>query len=96
MSLNAVVIGIAIATMIRTGMRVHMNSTSILSLNLVGTRLYTVALSGKGGGKLRSGVELEICVPSDDTQRIQETHIAIGHILCELVEDALFPIESGE
>ncbi len=53
--------------------------------------LRTLALAGKGGGKLASRVELAIVVPSDDTQRIQEAHIAIGHALAELVEDALFP-----
>lgn len=54
-------------------------------------RLRTLALTGKGGGKLAGRVELAVVVPSDDTQRIQEAHIAIGHVLAELVEDALFP-----
>jgi D-sedoheptulose 7-phosphate isomerase len=54
--------------------------------------LRSVALTGKGGGKLAGRVELAIVVPSDDTQRIQEAHIAIGHALAELVEDALFPV----
>jgi len=54
--------------------------------------LRTLALAGKGGGKLASRVELAIVVPSDDTQRIQEAHLAIGHLLAELVEDALFPV----
>ena len=56
--------------------------------------LFTVALSGMNGGKLAGAVDLEIRVPSHDTQRIQETHITIGHILCQLVEDAIFPLES--
>jgi len=54
--------------------------------------LRTLALAGRGGGKLASRVELAIVVPSDDTQRIQEAHIAIGHALATLVEDALFPV----
>jgi D-sedoheptulose 7-phosphate isomerase len=54
--------------------------------------LRTLALAGKGGGKLAGRVELAVVVPSDDTQRIQEAHIAIGHVLAELVEDALFPV----
>jgi len=54
--------------------------------------LATLALVGKGGGKLAGRVELAVVVPSDDTQRIQEAHIAIGHALAELVEDALFPV----
>lgn len=54
--------------------------------------LRTLALVGKGGGKLAGRVELAVVVPSDDTQRIQEAHIAIGHALAQLVEDALFPV----
>jgi len=53
--------------------------------------LRTIALTGRGGGKLAGRVELALVVPSDDTQRIQESHIAIGHALAELVDDALFP-----
>ncbi len=50
----------------------------------------TVGLTGAGGGKLAPLVDLAIVVPSDDTQRIQECHITIGHVLCQLVEEALF------
>ena len=49
----------------------------------------TVAWCG-AGGKLRGEVDLAIAVPSRDTQRIQECHIAMGHILCGLVEAELF------
>lgn len=51
----------------------------------------TVGLLGKGGGKLRSLVELPLVVPSDDTQRVQESHIAIGHAIAEVVDALLFP-----
>ncbi len=53
-------------------------------------KLVTVGLTGKTGGKLRSAVDHCICIPSDQTPRIQEGHILTGHILCELVEEALF------
>jgi len=53
--------------------------------------LTTVGLVGKDGGKLAPLVDCAIVVPSDDTQRIQESHITIGHALCELVDEALFP-----
>jgi D-sedoheptulose 7-phosphate isomerase len=53
--------------------------------------LRTVGLLGKGGGKLASLVELPLVVPSSDTQRIQECHIAIGHAIAELVDELLFP-----
>lgn len=52
--------------------------------------LRTIAFTGRGGGKLAAAVDLALVVPSDDTQRIQESHIAIGHALAELVDDALF------
>lgn len=55
--------------------------------------LSTIAWTGKGGGALAAAVDLAIVVPSDDTQRIQEAHIAIGHAIAELVDDALFPRE---
>jgi len=53
--------------------------------------LQTVGLIGKDGGKLAPLVDCAIVVPSGDTQRIQESHITIGHALCELVDEALFP-----
>lgn len=53
-------------------------------------RLATVGLTGRTGGKLASAVDYCICIPSDQTPRIQEAHILTGHILCELVEETLF------
>jgi len=55
--------------------------------------LATIGLTGRGGGKLAGCVDVPIVVASDRTPRIQETHIAIIHVLCELVDDALFPEE---
>jgi len=52
--------------------------------------LCTVALTGRTGGNLKNTVEYCICAPSDDTPRIQECHILIGHIISELVEQAIF------
>ncbi len=56
--------------------------------------LATIGLTGKGGGKLAARVDVPIVAASDVTARIQETHIAILHVLCELVDEALFP-ENG-
>jgi D-sedoheptulose 7-phosphate isomerase len=53
--------------------------------------LVTVALTGAAGNRLAEVAELCIRVPSDDTPRVQEGHMLIGHILCELVERELFP-----
>ncbi|HUB01922.1 MAG TPA: D-sedoheptulose 7-phosphate isomerase, partial [Terriglobales bacterium] len=52
--------------------------------------LVTIGLTGGTGEKLRKAVEMCICIPSDETPRIQEGHILTGHILCELIEEALF------
>ncbi len=49
-----------------------------------------IALTGKGGGKMASLCDILLNVPSEDTPRIQECHIMIGHILCEIVETTLF------
>ena len=50
----------------------------------------TICLLGSGGGKLKGECDLSITVPSDNVQRIQESHITIGHILCEITERELF------
>ncbi len=53
-------------------------------------KLITIVLTGKGGVKLKKITDYCICVPSVDTPRIQEIHITIGHIICEIVERLLF------
>ncbi len=50
----------------------------------------TIGLLGKTGGKLKELVDHPLVVPSDNTARIQEAHILIGHILCQLIEESLF------
>ena len=49
----------------------------------------TIGLTGHGGGKMKDCVDICIVVPSDDTARIQEVHITIGHIICEIIEQDL-------
>ncbi len=51
--------------------------------------LRTVGLAGRDGGPLAALVDVALVVPSDDTARVQECHITLGHILCDLVEEAL-------
>lgn len=46
----------------------------------------TIGLLGKDGGKMKNAADISIVVPSECTARIQEAHIMIGHILCELAE----------
>ena len=68
-------------------------STSGNSVNVVNAvrkaaelGITTVGLTGEEGGKLKGLVDILIAVPSSNTPRIQEVHITIGHIICELVE----------
>ncbi len=53
-------------------------------------KMTTIAFLGKDGGKSKDMVDLAIIVPSDDTQRIQEGHITIGHIIFQEVEQEIF------
>ncbi len=49
-------------------------------------RMKTVGFLGKDGGKIKKAVEIPLIISSNDTARIQEAHILIGHIICEIVE----------
>jgi len=70
-------------------------STSGNSINIIKgimiakeKKAITVCFSGKSGGKLGKVCDLTIQVPSDNTARIQEMHILIGHIICEMIDEA--------
>lgn len=52
--------------------------------------LKTIAFTGLKGDKFASKTDYAFIVPSDDTPRIQETHITLGHVLCQMVEEILF------
>jgi D-sedoheptulose 7-phosphate isomerase len=52
--------------------------------------IISVGLLGKTGGKLKSECDYSVCVPSENIQRIQESHITIGHILCEITEREIY------
>ncbi len=72
-------------------------STSGNSANIVkafevanGKNITTISLTGMDGGKLNKISDYILKVPSSDTPRIQESHILLGHIICELVESKLF------
>ena len=52
--------------------------------------VHVVCLLGKGGGAMKNTSKVEIIVPSDNTPRIQEAHLMILHIICELVDEELF------
>ena len=72
-------------------------STSGNSLNIINAfqsakekGITTVALTGRDGGKMAKMADIAIVVPSHDTPRIQESHILIGHILCDIIEKEIF------
>lgn len=72
-------------------------STSGNSLNVIkavemahSKGIKVIALLGGSGGKLKSRVDLAIVIPSANTQRIQEGHITVAHIICELTEEELY------
>ena len=52
--------------------------------------IVTVGLTGAAGGRLREFSHVCVCIPSDNTQHIQEAHLAVEHIICHLVERLLF------
>lgn len=74
------------------GLSTSGNSNNILrafdEANTLG--MITVGFTGETGGKLKEKCAYLLNVPSADTPRIQETHIMLGHIICELVEEKLF------
>ena len=86
--------------LVRPGDVLLLLTTSGLSPNLLravpearARGAYTVALTGDGECALAPLVDLRVAVPSADTQRIQETHIAIGHVICTLVEGMMAATE---
>ncbi len=69
------------------------NSNNIINAAKVAREkeMITIGLTGESGGQLSKHCHYLINVPSSDTPRIQEAHILIGHIICELTEAELFP-----
>ncbi|MCK5504045.1 MAG: D-sedoheptulose 7-phosphate isomerase [Thermodesulfovibrionia bacterium] len=53
-------------------------------------KLKTIAFTGEKGDKLASRCDYVFAVPSSNTPRVQETHIVLGHVLCQMVEEILF------
>ncbi len=74
------------------------NSQNIIKAFEVAKRknITTVALTGRDGGKMAKMADISLIVPSYETPRIQESHILIGHILCDIIEKELFGDGIGE
>lgn len=78
---------------ILVGISTSGNSTNVVKALEVANELgmITVAMTGETGGKMKDVSKFLINIPSKDTPRIQECHILLGHILCQLVEENVFP-----
>lgn len=65
------------------------NSANVVkaALKARDTGMHTIAFTGEGGGKLQDICDITLAIPSKVTARIQEMHILVGHIICELVEE---------
>lgn len=78
-------------------------STSGNSVNIIKAfesakkkNITTVALTGRDGGEMAKLADIAIVVPSNSTPRIQESHILIGHIICDIIEKEIFGEGVGE
>ncbi|MFY7963868.1 MAG: D-sedoheptulose 7-phosphate isomerase [Chitinophagaceae bacterium] len=84
--------GIGVKGDVLIGLSTSGNSINILKAFEVANKMdiKTIAFTGNDGGKMKDESNILLNVPSIDTPRIQESHIMIGHIICELVEERLF------
>ena len=76
---------------VAVGISTSGNSPSVVQAVICARRLglFTIALTGRSGGQLHGLVDALIAVPSEETPRIQECHILVGHALCDAVEQAV-------
>lgn len=76
------------------GLSTSGNSKNILNAfeTAKAKEMVTIGFTGASGGKLKSLTDFLINVPSEDTPRIQESHILLGHIICQLVEEQYFKL----
>ncbi|MEI8204361.1 MAG: D-sedoheptulose 7-phosphate isomerase [Bacteroidota bacterium] len=75
------------------GLSTSGNSTNIIKALEVAKNqnLICIGMTGSKGGKMKDSCDYLLAMPSGDTPRVQEAHILVGHILCQLVESAIFP-----
>lgn len=84
--------GICVKGDVLVGLSTSGNSKNILNAFATAKEMgvITIGMTGASGGKMKEAGDYLINVPSSDTPRIQESHIMIGHIICELVEANIF------
>jgi len=90
--------GMGVANDLFIGISTSGNSKNILNAikSAKAKSIFTVALVGRDGGEMARIADLCIIIPSNDTPRIQESHILIGHILCDIIEKEIFANGVGE
>jgi D-sedoheptulose 7-phosphate isomerase len=76
---------------VAVGISTSGNSRSVIEALVVARQMgvYTIGLTGASGGRMRELVDVLIAAPTNETPRIQECHILVGHALCDAVEQAL-------
>lgn len=81
---------LAVAGDAAVGISTSGNSPSVIEAIAVARKMgvYTIGLTGAAGGRMRGLVDVLIAAPSNETPRIQECHILVGHALCDAVEQA--------
>jgi len=84
--------GIGKAGDVLVGLSTSGNSTNIVNAFQIAREkgMISIAFTGASGGKLKDLSDHLINIPSDDTPRIQESHITVGHIICQFVEEIYF------
>ena len=78
---------------ILVGLSTSGNSMNVVNAIIAGNKkgMKTISMTGQSGGKLKDISNLIIQIPSEDTPRIQECHMLLGHAICEIVEREMFP-----
>lgn len=89
---SRIIKGIGHAGDVLVGLSTSGNSKNIIKAFEVAKEkgMITIGFTGSTGGQLKDHSDYLINIPSDDTPRIQESHITIGHIICQLVEEKYF------
>lgn len=84
--------GVGVKGDVLVGLSTSGNSANVVNAFVTAKEMgmSTVGITGLSGGKMKIYSDYLLNVPSDDTPRIQESHILIGHIICELIEKDLF------
>ena len=90
---SRIVDGIGVSGDVLVGLSTSGNSVNVIkAFETARTKnMVTIGFTGESGGKMKEISDFLFNVPSKDTPRIQESHIMVGHIICELVEEKLFP-----